>query len=122
MSKISRRTGLKVIYWNVVIAVLVVSLAFVLLVRRIHQYDTLIVEIGKETGMDSRLIASVIWQESRFVPTRTGEAGEIGLMQVTYAVALDWADAAKRADLQKTDLPAPLATGPGRAVRATSPA
>ena len=38
-----------------------------------------------------RLLAAVVWQESRFHPTRMGQAGEIGLMQVTRAAAFEWA-------------------------------
>jgi soluble lytic murein transglycosylase len=44
-------------------------------------------------GMDPALIKAVIWKESRFRPSIVGEAGEIGLMQLTELAAQEWADA-----------------------------
>lgn len=38
-----------------------------------------------------RLVAAVIWQETRFNPLCRGKAGEIGLMQVMPASAREWA-------------------------------
>ena len=40
-----------------------------------------------------RLIASVIWQETRFNPICRGRAGEIGLMQIMPQSAAEWAKA-----------------------------
>lgn len=40
-----------------------------------------------------RLVAAVIWQETRFNPLASGKAGEIGLMQVMPATAGEWAKA-----------------------------
>lgn len=91
MRTVSRQTALQIIYWNVVLAVTIVSLAGVALVRRIHRYDDLIVRTGRECAVDPRLISALIWQESRFVADRVGTKGEIGLMQVTENAALEWA-------------------------------
>lgn len=91
MRNIPRQAALRILYWNVVLAVTLVSLAGVSLVRRIHRYDTLIVQAGRQFGVDPRLLSSLIWQESRFVADRVGTKGEIGLMQVTENAALEWA-------------------------------
>ncbi len=39
------------------------------------------------------LVASLIWQETRFNPTCRGKAGEIGLMQIMPQSAAEWAKA-----------------------------
>lgn len=41
--------------------------------------------------LDPLLVKAVIWQETRFHPDRRGRAGEIGLMQIQEAAAMDWA-------------------------------
>jgi soluble lytic murein transglycosylase len=104
MSRISRQSALKVVYWNVVAAVIVVTLAAGSLVRRQHAYDSLIVEIGRERNMDPRLISAVVWRESRFQVTAVGEKGEIGLMQVTGDAAGEWAEAEYRPLFRKHEL------------------
>jgi soluble lytic murein transglycosylase len=48
---------------------------------------------AKRYGVDPLLVKAVIWQETRFHPDRRGRAGEIGLMQLQEAAALDWAGA-----------------------------
>jgi soluble lytic murein transglycosylase len=45
-----------------------------------------------------RLIAAVIWQETRFNPTCRGKAGEIGLMQIMPKSAGEWAKAERIKD------------------------
>ncbi len=40
-----------------------------------------------------KLVAAVIWRESRFSPLRRGKAGEIGLMQIMPGSAGEWAKA-----------------------------
>lgn len=93
MAHVSRNFALRVIYWNAVAAVIVVCLGAVFAVRRVHRFDTLIVQCARELAVDPRLVSSVIWKESRFDPSAVGEAGEIGLMQVTEAAAFEWAEA-----------------------------
>jgi soluble lytic murein transglycosylase len=91
MSSLSRRKALHILYASLVVAVLIASLFALLFLRRIHRYDKLILEAGTTYGVDPRLIAAVIWVESRFRVDRVGQAGEIGLMQVTPAAAQEWA-------------------------------
>ncbi|MBN1268535.1 MAG: lytic transglycosylase domain-containing protein [Kiritimatiellae bacterium] len=101
---VSRKTALKVIYWNAILAVLIVGLGAAALVRRIHRHDALIVKVAKEHGMDPRLISAVVWTESRFDAEEVGKAGEIGLMQVTEGAAQEWARASGVKYFIKVDL------------------
>jgi len=55
-------------------------------------------------GLPMRLVASVIWQESRFRAGKRGTAGELGLMQVTEAAGREWAHAEHLAGFQRSDL------------------
>jgi soluble lytic murein transglycosylase len=48
---------------------------------------------AKRYNVDPLLVKAVIWRETRFHPDRRGRAGEIGLMQLQAAAALDWAGA-----------------------------
>jgi soluble lytic murein transglycosylase len=48
---------------------------------------------AKRYNVDPLLVKAVIWQETRFHPDRRGKAGELGLMQIQEAAALDWAGA-----------------------------
>ena len=51
-------------------------------------------EAAAKHGLDSRLVRSLIYEESRFRPGAVGKAGEIGLMQVMPSrAAADWARA-----------------------------
>lgn len=104
MNRVTGKTALKVIYWNVLVVVVVVAMGGASVLRRLHQYDALIVKYSRAADVDPRLVASLIWQESRFKANRVGRAGEIGLMQVTHAVALDWAAAEGVEDFRKQDL------------------
>ncbi|MCA1591333.1 MAG: transglycosylase SLT domain-containing protein [Acidobacteria bacterium] len=57
----------------------------------IHRYDAL---ISKQAGiyrLDPDLVWSIIYEETYFSPWKKGEAGEIGLMQVTPTVGREWA-------------------------------
>lgn len=91
MSTVSIRVAVKVLYWNFVAAVLLVSLGGAMILQRVHRYDTLLVEVGRRHGVDPRLLSAVIWKESRFDASQVGPKEEIGLMQVTEAAAADWA-------------------------------
>ncbi len=55
-------------------------------------------------GLPVRLVASVIWQESRFRPGKRGAAGELGLMQVTEAAGREWARAEHVDGFHRADL------------------
>ncbi len=56
------------------------------------KYDYLIVRAARKYGIDSRLVKAVIYRESRFNPSASGNAGEIGLMQIMPKFSVqDWA-------------------------------
>ena len=56
-----------------------------------HRYDELIARQARVYRLDEKLVWSLIYQETYFRAWKVGAAGEIGLMQVTPAVARDWA-------------------------------
>ena len=56
-----------------------------------HRYDALITQQASIYRVDSDLVWSIIYEETYFSPWKIGQAGEIGLMQVTPAVAKEWA-------------------------------
>lgn len=55
--------------------------------KQISKYDDLIIRHAKKLGWDWRLLASQVYQESRFKPGATSWAGASGLMQVMPATA-----------------------------------
>ena len=57
----------------------------------IHRYDALIRRQAAIYRLDPDLVWSIIYEETYFRPWKTGQAGEVGLMQVTRAVGQDWA-------------------------------
>jgi soluble lytic murein transglycosylase len=57
----------------------------------IHRYDQLIARQAAIYRQDPLLVWSIIYEETYFRPWKTGDAGEIGLMQVTPAVGREWA-------------------------------
>src|SRR5205085_12699081 len=57
----------------------------------IHRYDALIARQAAVYRLDPDLVWSIIYEETYFRPWMKGDAGEIGLMQVTPAVAREWA-------------------------------
>ncbi|MBK7138087.1 MAG: transglycosylase SLT domain-containing protein [Bacteroidetes bacterium] len=56
----------------------------------ICKYDYLIQKYAKEINWDWRLVAAIIWQESRFNASATSFAGARGLMQVMPGTANDY--------------------------------
>lgn len=50
-------------------------------------YDQLIGRYAEDAGLDWRLVAAVIYEESRFEPDRVSDAGAVGLMQVRPVAA-----------------------------------
>jgi soluble lytic murein transglycosylase len=58
-----------------------------------RRFDALIERQARIYRHDPALIWSVIYQETYFKPWIIGGAGEIGLMQITPAVAREWAQA-----------------------------
>lgn len=67
-------------------------------VYREQRWNKLVEEIATRQGVDKFLVKAVIRRESQFDPFAYGRAGEIGLMQVTYAAGLEWARATGRKD------------------------
>ena len=59
---------------------------------KISEYDDLIKQAAEKIGWDWRLLASQIYQESRFDPEIKSWAGARGLMQVMPATALELGD------------------------------
>lgn len=57
----------------------------------IHRYDSLVARQAAIYDLDPDLVWSVIYEETYFRPWMKGEAGEIGLMQVTPVVGREWA-------------------------------
>lgn len=57
----------------------------------IHRYDQLIARQAAIYRQDPLLVWSIIYEETYFRSWKRGDAGEIGLMQVTPAVGREWA-------------------------------
>src|SRR5215213_10660332 len=57
----------------------------------VHRFDTLIERQAAVYRLDPDLVWSIIHEETYFRPWMKGEAGEIGLMQVTPTVGREWA-------------------------------
>jgi soluble lytic murein transglycosylase len=56
-----------------------------------HRFDDLISRQARIYRLDEKLVWSLIYEETYFRPGEKGDAGEVGLMQVTPLVARDWA-------------------------------
>lgn len=56
-----------------------------------HRYDDIITRQARIYRLDEKLVWSLIYEETYFRSSQTGDAGEIGLMQVTPLVAREWA-------------------------------
>ena len=57
----------------------------------IHRYDQIIARESARHHVDPDLVWSIAYEETYFRPWKRGRNGEIGLMQVTPAVAREWA-------------------------------
>ncbi len=57
----------------------------------IHRYDELIARQARVYRLDEKLVWSIIYEETYFRAWKVGNAEEVGLMQVTPAVAREWA-------------------------------
>jgi soluble lytic murein transglycosylase len=57
----------------------------------IHRYDSLIAREAALHHIDPDLVWSIVYEETYFSPWKKGGKGEVGLMQVTPAVAREWA-------------------------------
>jgi soluble lytic murein transglycosylase len=70
----------------------------------IHRYDSLIASEAARNRLDPDLVWSLIYEETYFSPWKKGNAGEIGLMQVTPAVAREWAAESGTAALEQPSM------------------
>lgn len=75
----------------IVLASLILAAALFFPDYWIHRYDELIVRQAHVYRLDEKLIWSLIYQETYFRSWKVGNAEEVGLMQVTPAVAREWA-------------------------------
>jgi soluble lytic murein transglycosylase len=73
------------------LALTIVLAAYFLNRYWIHRYDALITQQASIYRVDPDLVWSIIYEETYFSPWKVGQAGEIGLMQVTSTVAKEWA-------------------------------
>jgi len=70
----------------------------------IHRYDSLIATQASQHRVDPDLVWSIIYEETYFSPWKKGNAGEIGLMQVTPTVAREWAAESGTAAIQQPSM------------------
>ena len=75
----------------IVLAVICVAASFFFPSYWIHRYDELISRQARVYRLDEKLVWSLIYEETYFRGWKIGTAEEVGLMQVTPAVARDWA-------------------------------
>ena len=68
------------------------------------RFDNIIEDACTVNNVDPLLVKALILRESRFNPCAKGGAGEIGLMQIKYEAAKDWARAMDVAVPAKEDL------------------
>ena len=61
-----------------------------------HRFDSQILQVSKQYGVDPALVKGVVWRESKFNPRARGRVGEIGLMQLRPMAAQEWAQASTR--------------------------
>ena len=67
----------------------------------IHRYDELIARQARVYRLDEKLVWSLIYEETYFRAWKIGNAEEVGLMQVTPAVAREWARETGLKDYEK---------------------
>ena len=66
-----------------------------------HRFDAMIARQATIYRVDPDLVWSIIYEETYFSPWKKGQAGEIGLMQVTPAVGREWATATGMRELER---------------------
>jgi soluble lytic murein transglycosylase len=67
----------------------------------IHRFDAMIARQAAIYRIDPDLVWSIIYEETYFSPWKTGQDGEIGLMQVTPAVGREWATETGMRELER---------------------
>lgn len=83
----------------------------------IHRYDSLIANEAARHQVDPDLVWSIVYEETYFRPWKRGDAGEIGLMQVTPTVAREWLAQAPAASQSTSNDPETLLARPEQNVQ-----
>ena len=85
----------------------------------IHRYDALIARQSRVYRLDEKLVWSLIYEETYFRSWKTGAADEVGLMQVTPAVAREWSreTGLKEYEKQALENVKPLLSDPERNIQ-----
>ena len=104
MVHVPTATARWMVYWSAVAGLMLVALALSTLVRRSHVFDPYIIREARRQRLSPALVSAVIWRESKYDPQARGEAGEIGLMQVTPAAAADWSAQQQADDFEPDQL------------------
>jgi soluble lytic murein transglycosylase len=86
----------------------------------VHRYDELIERQSRVYRLDEKLVWSLIYEETYFRGWKIGNAEEVGLMQVTPAVAREWAKQTglKEYEKQATDNVNAFLSDPERNIQA----
>lgn len=66
-----------------------------------HRFDAMIARQATIYRVDPDLVWSIIYEETYFSPWKTGQDGEIGLMQVTPTVGREWATETGMRELER---------------------
>jgi soluble lytic murein transglycosylase len=75
----------------IILAVLISAAAYFFPAYWVHRYDELIQRQARVYRLDEKLVWSLIYEETYFRAWMIGGADEVGLMQVTPALAREWA-------------------------------
>ncbi|GIU81862.1 MAG: hypothetical protein KatS3mg006_0926 [Pyrinomonadaceae bacterium] len=83
----------KVKFWFFLLLLLALAVVFLWFFEAYwtHRYDHIIARQARIYRLDEELVWSIIYEETYFRAWKRGAAGEIGLMQITPAVAREWA-------------------------------
>lgn len=75
----------------IILAIIIGSASYFFPAYWVHRYDELIARQARVYRLDEKLVWSLIYEETYFRAWKIGQADEVGLMQVTPALAREWA-------------------------------
>ena len=103
----------------VIITVIAISGAYFFRNYWEHRYDEMIMRQARVYRLDERLVWSLIYEETWFRDDAQGDAGEVGLMQVTPLVAREWAKETglREFERQTTENVVPFLSDPERNIQ-----
>ena len=103
----------------VIITVIAISGAYFFRNYWEHRYDEVITRQARVYRLDERLVWSLIYEETWFRDEAIGDAGEVGLMQVTPPVAREWAKETglREFERQTTENVVPFLSDPERNIQ-----